>query len=179
MLKVLSLLRLPTKCFYIDCDYDSDVIISSCRLLVRKLAVYENIVEFVENNNDNKDNNNNNRTCSSRKYPYPPPPQPYGGQRLFRREGDPKGGNFWGGGGLLREDFFPVGVSKIGELLINNSFSVQQAISHFLVSGVSKQELLFALIVFYLLSGKCFFHGLRDRFLTYNCHQLMNKLPVI
>ena len=60
MLKVLSLLRLPSKCFYIDCDYDSDVIISSCRLLVRKLAVYENIVEFVENNNDNKYNNNNN-----------------------------------------------------------------------------------------------------------------------
>lgn len=59
MLKVLSLLRLQSKCFYIDCDYYSDVIISSCRLLVRNLAVYENIVEFVENNNDNKDNNNN------------------------------------------------------------------------------------------------------------------------
>ena len=108
-----------------------------------------------------------------------PPPQPYGGQRLFRGEGDPKGGNFRGGGGCSERIFFPVGLSKIGELLINNSFSVQQAISHFLVSGVSKQELLFALIVFYLRLGKCFFHGLRDRFLTYNCHRLMNKLPVI
>ena len=56
-----------------------------------------------------------------------------------------------------------MGVSKIGELLINNSFSVQQAISHFLVSGVSKQELLFALIVFYLRLGRCFFHGLHAR----------------
>ena len=68
-----------------------------------------------------------------------------------------------------------MGVSKIGELLINNSFSV----SHFLVTGVSKQELLFALIVFYLRSGKCFFHGLRDSFLKYNCHRLMKKLPGI
>ena len=83
------------------------------------------------------------------------------------------------GWGVAQRRFFPVGVSKIGELLINNSFSVQQAISHFLVPGVSKQELLFALIVFNIRSGKCFFHGLRDSFLKYNCHRLMNKLPVI
>ena len=46
--------------------------------------------------------------------------------------------------------FFPGGLSKIGQLLINNSFSVQQAISYFIVTGVSKQVLLFALIIYYL-----------------------------
>ena len=30
---------------------------------------------------------------------------------------------------MLTVVFFPVGLSKIGELLINNSFSVEQAIS--------------------------------------------------
>ena len=46
------------------------------------------------------------------------------------------------GYGLLTE-FFSRGLSKIGELLINNSFSVEQAISYFTVTGV-------ALIIFYL-----------------------------
>ena len=46
------------------------------------------------------------------------------------------------GCGLLTE-FFSRGLSKIGELLINNSFSVEQAISYFTVTGV-------ALIIFYL-----------------------------
>ena len=46
--------------------------------------------------------------------------------------------------------FFPGGLSKIGQLLINNSFSVQQAISYFIVTGVSKQVLLLALIIYYL-----------------------------
>ena len=55
------------------------------------------------------------------------------------------------GCGLLTE-FFSRGLSKIGELLMNNSFSVEQAISYFTVAGV-------ALIIFYLRSGKCFFHG--------------------
>ena len=41
-------------------------------------------------------------------------------------------------------------LSKIGELLINNSFSVEQVISYFTVTSVSKQVLLFALIIFYL-----------------------------
>ena len=61
------------------------------------------------------------------------------------------------------------------------AFSVEQAINYFAVTGVSKQVLLFALIIFHLRSAKCFFfsHGLRDRFLSYNCHRLMKKLPVI
>ena len=46
---------------------------------------------------------------------------------------------------------FPVGLSKICDLLINNSFSVEQAISYFTVyTFVSKQVLLFTLIIFYL-----------------------------
>ena len=77
--------------------------------------------------------------------------------------------------------FFPEGLGAIGELFINNSFSVEQAINYFAVTGVSKQVLLFALIIFHLRSAKCFlfFHGLRDRFLSYICHRLMKKLPVI
>ena len=68
---------------------------------------------------------------------------------------------------------------KIDELLINNSFSVEQAISYFTVTGVSKEVLLCALIIFYLQPAECFFHGLCDSFHWYNCHRLMNKLPVI
>ena len=50
------------------------------------------------------------------------------------------------------------GLSKIGELLINASFSLEKAyISYFAVTGVSKQALLFALIIFFLGSAKCFF----------------------
>ena len=75
--------------------------------------------------------------------------------------------------------FFPGDLSKIGELFINNSFSVEQAIGYFAVTGVSKQVLLFALIIFHLRSAKCFFHGLRDRFLSYNCHRLMYQIPVM
>ena len=75
--------------------------------------------------------------------------------------------------------FFPGDLGKIGELFINNSFSVEQAISYFAVTGVSKQVLFFALIIFHLRSAKCFFHGLRDRFLSYNCHRLMYQLPVM
>ena len=83
------------------------------------------------------------------------------------------------GGGLLTEAFFAGGLSKIGELFINNSFSVEQAISYFAVTGVSKHVLILALITFHLRSAKCFFHGLRDRFLSYNCHRLLKKLPVM
>ena len=62
--------------------------------------------------------------CSSRKYPYP-----QGGQRKFREEGKgSKRRQFPRGGGCL-ERFFPGSLSKIGELLIYNSFSVEQAIS--------------------------------------------------
>ena len=41
------------------------------------------------------------------------------------------------------ERFFPGGLSKIGE------FSVEKAISYFTVTGVSKQVILFVLIIFY------------------------------
>ena len=62
-----------------------------------------------------------------------------------------------GVGGSYR-GLFLGGLSKIGELLINNSFSVEKAyISYFTVTGVSKQPLLFALIIFFLESAKCFF----------------------
>ena len=40
-------------------------------------------------------------------------------------------------------------------------------------------KLLFALIIDYLRSAKCFFHGLCDTFLYYNCHRLVNKIPII
>ena len=63
----------------------------------------------------------------------------------------PKEGNFRGVWAAYR-GFFPGRLSKIGELLINNSFSVEQTISYFTVTGV-------ALIIFYLRSAKCFFHG--------------------
>ena len=54
---------------------------------------------------------------------------PRGGQRKFREEGKgSKRRQFPRGGGCL-ERFFPGSLSKIGELLIYNSFSVEQAIS--------------------------------------------------
>ena len=107
------------------------------------------------------------------------PPPPFGGQREFRGGEGSKRRQFPRGGGLITEVFFPGDLGKIGELFINNSFSVEQAISYFAVTGVSKQVLFFALIIFHLRSAKCFFHGLRDRFLSYNCHRLRYKLPVM
>ena len=38
----------------------------------------------------------------------------------------------------------------IGELIMNNSFSVEKAISYFTVTSVSKQVYLFALIILIL-----------------------------
>ena len=100
-----------------------------------------------------------------------PPPAPHHhlsypteGNGISRGEG-PKRDNFRGGGGSLTEFVFSGGLGKIGKLSINNSFSVEQAISYFTVTGVSKQVLLFALIIFYLRSAKCVFHGVRDSFL--------------
>ena len=55
------------------------------------------------------------------------------------------------GVGMLTVVFLPVGLSKIGKLLINYSFSVEEAISYFTVyTFVSKQVLFFTLIIFYL-----------------------------
>ena len=60
--------------------------------------------------------------------------------------------------GVAYRGLFLWGLSKIGELLINSSFSLEKAyISYFAVTGVSKQALLFALIIFFLGSAKCFF----------------------
>ena len=78
--------------------------------------------------------------------------------------GCPKRDNFRGDEGLTTE-VFSRGLRKIGELLIKQSFCVEQAISYFIVTGVSKQVLLFELIIFYLRSAKCFFHGICDSFL--------------
>ena len=97
--------------------------------------------------------------CSSRNiHTTPPPPPP---PTLRRATEIPRGG---GDGGSKKEaGFFPGGLGKIGELLRNNSFSVEQAISYFTVTGVSKQVLLFAFI-FYLRSAKCFFSWLKRKF---------------
>ena len=115
-----------------------------------------------------------------RAVPYPPPPPP-----VRRATGIPRGGEevqkeaISEGWGIDYRGFFPGDLGNICELFINNSFSVEQAISYFAVTGVSKQVLFFALIIFHLRSAKCFFHGLRDRFLSYNCHRLMYQLPVM
>ena len=112
----------------------------------------------------------------------PPPRPPFGGQQEFRGGGGEgsKRRQFLRGGGLITEVFFQgIWVTFMSELFINNSFSVEQAISYFAVTGVSKQVLFFALIIFHLRSAKCFFHDLRDRFLSYNCHRLMYQLPVM
>ena len=67
-----------------------------------------------------------------RKYPSPPLPP------LRRATEIPSGGGVQKeaiseGVGVAYRGFLPGGLSKIGELLINNSFSVEQAISYFTV----------------------------------------------
>ena len=81
---------------------------------------------------------------------------------IFGGEGVQEEVNSEGVGGCLQR-FFPEGLSS--ELFINNSFSVKQAISYFTVTGVSKQVLFFALIIFYLRSVKKRFYGLHESFL--------------
>ena len=80
------------------------------------------------------------------------PPPPMEGHGNSKGRGDPKGGNFRGKergrGRCLQTFFFPGDLSKIGESLINNSFTVEQAFSYFTVTGVSKQ-------VVHLLSAVC------------------------
>ena len=71
--------------------------------------------------------------CSSKKYSSP---HPHGGQRKFRGVGGgSKRRQFPSGRGVAYRGFFPGGLSKIGELLINTSFSAEQAFSYFTVSG--------------------------------------------
>ena len=65
-----------------------------------------------------------------RKYPSPPPPTEGNGNsegRGVQKEA------ISDGVGVAYRGFLPGGLSKIGELLINNSFSVEQAISYFTV----------------------------------------------
>ena len=72
-------------------------------------------------------------------------------------------------GSCLRS-FFCRGPNKIGELLIINECSIEQAImiSYFTSTGVLKQVLLFALIIFYLRSAKCLFHSLSHSVVFFN-----------
>ena len=82
-----------------------------------------------------------------------PPHLPTEGNGNSEGSGASKGGNFW----VVRDCvqmFYPGGLSKIDELWINNSLSVEQAISYVTVTSV-------ALIIFHLhvRSAKCFFHG--------------------
>ena len=124
----------------------------------------------------------NNYEFSVRSCFFDTPPPPHKAMGIPpRRGGGSKRRQFPRGWGIAYRGFFPGGLGKIGELFINNSFSVEQPISYFAVTGDSKQVLLFALIIFHLRSAKCFFffHSLRDRFLSYNCHRLKKKLPVI
>ena len=67
--------------------------------------------------------------CSARRYSYPPSPFRRAGE-ISRGRGDPRG---WG---VAYKAFFPGGLSKIGELLINKSFSVEQVFSYFSVAGI-------------------------------------------
>ena len=80
---------------------------------------------------------------------------------IFGGEGVQEEVNSEGVGGCLQR-FLPEGLSS--ELFINNSFSVKQAISYFTVTGVSKQVLFFALIIFYLRSVKKRFSWLTRKF---------------
>ena len=93
-------------------------------------------------------------SCSSITSPPPPPRRATG---IARRQGGSKRRQFPRGWGIAYWGFFPGGLGEIGELFINKSFSVEQAINYFAVTGVSKQVLLFALIIFHLRSPKCFF----------------------
>ena len=74
-----------------------------------------------------------------RKYPFPSPPP------LRRATEIPSGGGVQKkaiseGVGVAYRGFLPGGLSKIGELLINNSFSVEQAISYFTVWPVFQSK---------------------------------------
>ena len=94
------------------------------------------------------------------RHPLPPPPPQGNGNSSEARGGGSKRRQFPRGWGIAYRGFFPGGLGKIGELFINNSFSVEQPISYFAVTGDSKQVLLFALIIFHLRSAKCFFFSI-------------------
>ena len=77
--------------------------------------------------------------CSSRKYPYPHPPPPKEGDGNSERKGGVQKEAISEGLGGCLQRLFLGDMSKIGALLINNSFSVEQPISYFTVTDVSKQ----------------------------------------
>ena len=73
--------------------------------------------------------------------PLPASPLPHGGQRQFREEGCPKGDNFQGGGaGGCLQRFFSGGLSKIGELLMNNGFLMLSKLSVILLLPVFQNK---------------------------------------
>ena len=77
----------------------------------------------------------NSRTVAKiyRKYPFPSPPPPLGRATEIPSGGGVQKEAISEGVGVAYRGFLPGGLSKIGELLINNSFSVEQAISYFTV----------------------------------------------
>ena len=85
----------------------------------------------------------------------PPPPHPphlpTEDNGNSESSGASKGGNFWVVTDCVQR-FYPGGLSKIDQLWINNSLSVEQAISYVTVTSV-------ALIIFHLDArlAKCFF----------------------
>ena len=72
--------------------------------------------------------------------PYPPSPRPRRATGIPRRRGGEGGGlekeAISEGWGIYYRGFFPGDLCKIGELFINNSFSVEQATSYFAVTGL-------------------------------------------
>ena len=77
----------------------------------------------------------------------PPSPATEGNGNLEGRGGGSQKEAISEGVGVAYRGFFLGGLSTFGELLINNSFSVEQAITYFIVTGVSKQVLLFGLTI--------------------------------
>lgn len=69
------------------------------------------------------------------------------------------------GRGVAFRGFFPGGPSKIGELLINNNFSVELATSYLTLNSCFKTIIIVCIIHLIYGRSECFFHGLHDIFL--------------
>ena len=69
------------------------------------------------------------------------------------------------GRGVASRGFFPGGPSKIGELLINNNFSVELATSYLTLNSCFKTIIIVCIIHLIYGRSECFFHGLHDIFL--------------
>ena len=57
-------------------------------------------------------------------------------------------------------------------------FKSNSSIGYFTLTGISRQESLFTLLIFSLQLAERFFHSL-GQFLSYNFYQLLNEIPVI